>query len=132
MRKAAGILLIVFGVATIGALVFGARERGYPVDVYSYSLLIIITELLVLLVAGGVFCLKRKHWVLCLTSSILLHLSVVVLLPDFFPYYWRRSLPGWFAYLMPVTILPFIFIWLRKREWQEISDSVGREVSEDG
>ena len=118
MRKAAGILLIILGVATIGALVFEMRERGYPVDVYSYSLLIIITELFVLFVTGGVFCLKRKHWVLCLTSSILLHFSVVVLLPDFFPHSWGDSLPGWFPYLMPVTILPFIFIWLRKREWE--------------
>lgn len=121
MRKAAGILLIIFGVATTGIFIFEVREIGYPVDVYSYSELIIITELLVLFITGGVFCLKRKHWVLCLTSSIFLHFFVVVLLPDFFPYSWRNSVPAWFPYLSPVTILPFIFIWLRKREWQEIS-----------
>ena len=118
MRKAAGILMVIFGVATIGIFIFKLRERGYPLDFYSYQEFIIITELVVLFITGGVFCLKRKYWVLCFTSSIFLHFWVMVLLTDFFPYSWLNSLP-WFPYLSPVGILPFIFICLRKREWQK-------------
>ena len=121
MRKAAGILLIIFGVGTIGTSIYGLREFSFGLDVFSYGDYIITTELLVLFITGGVFCLKRKHWVLCLTSSIFLHFWVMVPLADLFPRSWLNSLPAWFPYLSPVTILPFIFIWLRKREWPEIS-----------
>ena len=118
MRKAAGILMIIFGVAAIGISIYELSKRRYGFDVYSYSELVIMTELLVLFITGGVFCLKRKYWGLCLTSSIFLHFWVMVPLVDFVPRSWLNSLPPWFPYLSPVTILPFILICLRKREWQ--------------
>ncbi len=108
MRKAAGILVIIFGVGTIGTSIYALTEFSLRLDVYSYAKFIITTELLVLFITGGVFCIKRKYWGLCLTSSIFLHFWVMVPLVDFFPRSWLNSLPPWFPYLSPVTILPFI------------------------
>jgi len=117
MRKAAGILMILFGVATIGIFILNLME--YPLDVFAYAPNIIVIELIVLFITGGVFCLKKKYWALCFTSSLILHLWVLLSFPfEFFPYDWLISFPL-FAYLSPVSILPLIFIWLRKREWSE-------------
>jgi hypothetical protein len=121
MRKAAGILMILFGGATIGIFVLLLMRFRYNLlDDFGYEPFIIVIELIVLFITGGVFCLKKKYWALCFTSSVFLHLWVMFSFPlEFFPYSWLSSLPPWFAYLSPVGILPLIFICLRKREWQE-------------
>jgi len=61
-------------------------------------------------IMGGVFCLRRKHWGLCFTSSLLLALFVIL---GFF--FFAAPL-----FLCPLGILPIVFVCLRKREWQEI------------
>ena len=120
MRKAAGILMIIFGAATIGIFVFTLRDYGYRLDVFSYASFIITLELIVFFIIGGVFCFKRKYWALCFISSLFLHIWVMVSFPiAFFPDSWLNFLPPWFVYFSPVGILPFIFIVVRKREWQE-------------
>ena len=122
MRKAAGIILIIFGVAAIslfivnvGGLITNPYEDivSTPPD-YVY---IIIATLAVFFIVGGVFCLKRKNWRLCFTSSLFLHIFMTLLLVSnliFFP--WMSFL--WLS-LIPVWILPLIFICLRKSEWSE-------------
>jgi hypothetical protein len=133
MRKAAGILLIIFGVGTIGISILdwvkfnllrpepssGIHPDPLPGLVLGmeygpfYPSLIIPIILAVFFIIGGVFCLKRKYWALCFTSSLFLHFwMIAALLGDFFYYFW------WYGFLFPVGILPFIFICLRRREWQ--------------
>jgi len=96
-------------------------------DVYfmlSFTLFVIISAVFV--ITGGLFCLKRKYWVLCFISSLFFNYYVFIVgtsgvFPDFVV---------WF--LIPLGIVPLIFTCLRKREWQEILGSVDDEVYYDG
>jgi hypothetical protein len=117
MRKAAGILLIIFGVAaltlsigSVSGLINHYIQYNQPTPPdYLY---IITATLAVFFITGGVFCLKRKYWGLCFTSSLLLHIFMT--LSVFLP--WEFLL---WLYLSPVWVLPLIFICLRKSEWSE-------------
>ena len=118
MRKAAGILLIILGVAAIGLSI--ASVSGLITYYIKYNqptppdyLYIIIAAFAVFFITGGVFCLKRKYWRPCFTSSLLLHVFMTLLL---FIFPWAFFLWLW---LIPVWILPLIFISLRKSEWSE-------------
>jgi len=118
LRKAAGILLIIFGVAAIGLSIVNVSGLiTYHIGEYIPQtppdyLYIITAALGVLFITGGAVCLKRKHWGLCFTSSILIHIFMT--LSIFLPWTYL-----WWFYLIPVWILPLIFICLRKREWQK-------------
>jgi len=118
LRKAAGILLIFFGVAAIGLSIVNVSGlityhiREYIPQTPPDYLYIIVATLAVFFITGGVFCLKRKYWRLCFTSSILLH--ILMTLSIFLPWTYL-----WWLYLIPVWILPLIFICLRKSEWLE-------------
>jgi len=115
MRKAAGILMVVLGLILMWVYV-DALGRD---DVYfwlstklSFTLFVIIGAVFV--ITGGLFCLKSKYWVLCFISSLFFNYYVFIvggsgLFPDFVV---------WF--LIPLGIVPLIFICLRKSEWQEI------------
>ena len=118
MRKAAGILLIIFGVVAISLSIVNVsglinHHIEYIQPTLPDYLYIIIGTLAVFLITGGVFCLKRKHWRLCFTSSLLLHVFMTLLI---FIFRWTFFLWLW---LIPVWILPLIFICLRKSEWSE-------------
>jgi hypothetical protein len=118
LRKAAGILLTIFGVAAIGLSIVNVSGLiTYHIGEYIPQtppdyLYIITATLGVLFITGGVFCLKRRYWGLCFTSSILIH--ILMALSIFLPWTYL-----WWFYLIPVWILPLIFICLRKREWSE-------------
>jgi len=133
MRKGAGILLIVLGavalslfIANVSGLVTPPSEYIPAPPAYVY---IIIATIGVFSIIGGVFCLRRKCWGLCFTSSLFLHILMTLLIFSTLLFSWMFAL--WLA-LIPVWILPLIFICLRKKEWQEISDSVDYEVSNGG
>jgi len=132
MRKAAGILMIILGIimGTFVALVeltVGEGNMNYA----RFILFPIISAVFV--ITGGVFCLKRKYWILCFTSSLVLLLLDLYLFLAFnfryppFPF----NYPPPNATFSPLSfldwvftlsgILPIIFVCLRKREWQEIS-----------
>ena len=118
LRKAAGILLIVFGVAAISLSIVNVSGLiTYHIGEYIPQtppdyLYIIIATLAVFFVTGGVFCLKTRYWGLCFTSSIFIH--ILMTLSIFLPWTYL-----WWFYLIPVWILPLIFVCLRKREWQK-------------
>jgi len=118
LRKAAGILLIIFGVAAIGLSIVNVSGLiTYHIGEYIPQtppdyLYIIIAALAVFFITGGVFCLKRRYWGLCFTSSIFIH--ILMTLSMFLPWTYL-----WWFYLIPVWILPLIFICLRKTEWSE-------------
>ena len=125
MRIAAGILMIMYGVKTIGIYIssiflYGWDFRG---DYFDLALFLISIIAPVLFITGGVFCLKRKYWKLCFASSLCLSVFVFFdAMPTFYlleflnmPYWGVGSL------LLPWGILPIIFVCVRKSEWQEIS-----------
>jgi uncharacterized Tic20 family protein len=111
LRKAAGILMVVLGLTIMCRYVDVLGKN----DVYlalSFSLFVIISAVFV--ITGGLFCLKRKYWVLCFISSLFFNYFVLVICAfEIFPY-----VLNWF--LAPAGIVPLIFTCLRKREWQEI------------
>jgi hypothetical protein len=124
MRIAAGILMIMYGVKTIGLYVssiflYGWDFRGDYLDLALFLISIIAP---VFFITGGVFCLKRKYWKLCFASSLCL--SVFVFFDGMPTLYLLEPLniPSWVVgpLLLPWGILPIIFVWLRKKEWQEI------------
>ena len=122
MRTAAGILLIILGVAAISLFTVNVTGLITPPIQYIEStppdyLYIIIATLAVFFITGGIFCLKRKYWGLCFTSSLFLHIFMTVLIfSNLFFFSWMFLL--WMS-LIPVWILPLIFICLRKSEWSE-------------
>ena len=115
MRKAAGILMVVLGLTTICVYVYADGGVLSKPDFYfdlSFTLFVIISAVFV--ITGGLFCLKRKYWILCFISSLFFNYFVLLICAlDIFPY-----VLTWF--LAPVGIVPLIFTCLRKREWQEI------------
>ena len=92
-----------------------------------------------LLVAGGVYCFKRRYWGLCLVSALvplclwitMVAVSLVAVvtegsLEDSFSSWWHI----WTVVLG--TLVSTIFISIRKKEWQKISGSLDCEVSNGG
>jgi hypothetical protein len=134
MRRAAGTLMIILGtiMGTFVALVELALGEG-SMNYARFILFPIIPAVFV--ITGGVLCLKRKYWILCFTSSLVLLLLDLYL---FLAFNFRSlniplplnsyPLPSatWFPpsfldWVFTLSgILPIIFVCLRKREWQEI------------
>jgi predicted neutral ceramidase superfamily lipid hydrolase len=135
MRKAAGIILIIFGAFELGPIIIGVI--GLSVSGFLYSPLwwpIIFQEIVWsgFFVAAGVLCLKRKYWGLCLATALLVFLIrtpwVVEQLLNEIPIsiiwgYWIRVIGA---------LISTIFISLRKKEWKEFADSMDYEVSNGG
>jgi len=108
MRKAAGILMIILGMATIGFFVYGIQ----PYYGLAFNLLMIFST--VFIITGGVFCLRRKYWIVCFISSLLFPCFVILL--------WMWILPyGLGLFFIPGGIISAIFVGLRRREWHEFS-----------
>ena len=110
MRKAAGILMVIFGVTTMGFFVYGIRTQAYYDYDLAFNLLMIFSTIFT--ITGGVFCLKRKFWIVCLISS--------ALLSYFATFFWLAIIPYISILYFTGGIIPLIFVCLRKREWQEI------------
>lgn len=135
MRKAAGIILLILVVFELGPIIIGVT--GLSVSGFHSSTLwwpLVYNRIVWsgFFVAAGVLCLKRKYWGLCLAPALIVFLiripSVVAQLPNGIP------ISVVWGYWIPVigALISTIFICLSKKEWQEISDSVDYEVSNDG
>ena len=135
MRKAAAIILMVQGAMFLVAAVVALIMRGGAgLSVFNNILNMICGGSVVI---GGLFCLKRRQWGACLFSGL-----IVVLLymrPILEDIGRGRSLRpmltgelSWLAWILfSAAVVSIIFIIRRKKEWQEISDSVDREASKD-
>ena len=128
MRIAAGILLIIVGaVVLVGMIIeviglmdgFDVRSAFVSVLLVSVSPRIIFCGLLV---AGGVLCLKRRHWGVCLVSALIT--LCLWLLPTVAPLVSGDfSIMMWHGWIVVVgSLISSIFIALRKKEWQGIED----------
>jgi hypothetical protein len=125
MRKAAGILLILYG--ELSLFVFGVVLFTHlHIFVFGpFDTLFIISAAFT--VTGGVFYLKRNYWKLCFASALFAVLMMIFLmlgivefpeilwLPCFSP-----LLQPWWAWPFIITwALPIIFVCIKKREWSE-------------
>jgi len=128
MRKAAGIILIIYGAVSLFFFVPVLLTHLHLLQSTDHVLNILFIISNAFIVTGGVFCLKRKYWKLCFASALIAVLMMI---------YWIYGLTG-FRFPPPASILPaldwclllltiiagalpLIFVCLRKREWQEIS-----------
>ena len=152
MRKAAGIILISIGVFFLCILidilvVFGIGFFPEPFVPIVPQGFIIGVLLLVLVVAaafritGGIFCLTRKYWRVCLASALFAVFFVVfniVYFSALSPFSWRWPWSdyiymGWPIWVMLVAaVISVIFILRTRKEWQVVSDSVDCKVYYDG
>ena len=141
MRKAAGIILITLGVLSLCLLinvlvVFGISfflVPFYPIP-QALPAAVVLLGLIVpaaFYVTGGIFCLRRKYWRVCLASaSFAVLFSVWDLGGSLLS---SNILMGLIPWVMLVAeVIAVIFILRTKKEWQEISDSVDGKVSYGG
>ena len=135
MRKAAGVILIALGayafISSVVFLILSSMHGGS--GLYRFVFAMVYGAFVV---AGGVFCLKRKYWGACLISGLIVVLDWIVPVVEALA---RGSnlgvwlLMNWVMWIVVVgAVVSIIFIIRRKKEWQEISDSVHSEVSKDG
>lgn len=117
---------MIIGVVNISDLDFASARLSVLIGTLPYG--IVFGGLLV---AGGVLCLKRRYWGVCLVSAVItvslwIAPVVVMLVEGGFSALWN------FAIQVPGGLVAIVFISLRKKEWQEFSDSVDSEVSKGG
>ena len=114
MRIAAGITLMLLGVAwaflTVGYLLWDI-QHGVPASGLFYYILMLIPG--AFLVAGGVFCVKRRYWKVCFASALVG--LVIVIFCMSVAALWL----SYFVFVISVGILPTIFVYLSRREWSE-------------
>ena len=142
MRKAAGVIVITLGVYFVYFLITGVAAIGISLllGVFAPGTVGLVSRVLVLgsvgvaafFIACGIFCLRRKYWRVCLASA---SFGVLLSLCDLASGGWvfsgniaMGSIP-WVV--LVAALIAVIFIGLRKKEWQEIWDSVDGEVSSD-
>jgi hypothetical protein len=116
VRKAAGILMVITAIVLLVVVAVSSAALGGWITYDNFMDVLFLVFCLAwvgFIIMGGVFCLQRKHWSLCFTSSLFLLLLMILL---------SLSLPPpitWVAlFLIPGGILPITFVCLKKREWE--------------
>lgn len=111
MRKAAGIMLIIVGTYALVVEIIILNAMGS----HFFWLSVLPIVLGAIIVTGGIFCIRRRYWGLCLASALIAVYFVIRLLIIhyrlFFP--WERVLPI-------LGILPIVFVCIKRKEWKEI------------
>ena len=101
-------MMVILGMTTMGIFVYGIQAY------YSLALNLHMIFSTVFIITGGVFCLKKKYWIVCLISSLLLPCFLISLWSWFLPY-------GLGLFFIPGGIISLIFVCLRKSEWRQPS-----------
>jgi len=106
MRRVVGILMIISGMTAMGIFVHGIQAYyglRLPFDLLMISSTVFVT-------VGGVFCLRRKYWIVCFISSVLFPCFVILL--------WMWVLPGGLSWsFIWGGIMSAIFVYRRNGEW---------------
>ena len=113
MRKAAGIMLMILGALMLVGCVVVLIDYGINVHDPIFDIFFMICG--AFLVTGGVFCLKKEYWGLCSASVLLATFITIRWLIDSY-----TSLTGLDWIYSILGTLPIIFVYLTKKEWQEI------------
>jgi len=122
MRKAAGIMLIILGMWGLIGLISGIivlSDSGMNPYLPFFLWRIICIPFFVI---GGVFCLRKKYWRVCLASALLaVFIGIAIVVAPLLE--GRHFFMAWQTWILVLgALIATIFISLRKREWQEISD----------
>lgn len=116
MRQAAGIMLIIFGMFLLNTVISVLSGYGIHISELVFNLLMIIPA--AFLITGGIFCLMKKYWRVCLASAWLAVFIMIMWLTGSPPY----GL-DWLSWVFPILgTLSIIFVYLTKEEWKEIQD----------
>ena len=142
MRKAAGIILIVSGILGVIGVVMSLT--GISVDLVPYLHLILARiASAAVLVSGGVFCLRRRYWRACLATAVAAlfiglfstidYVRYIAAIRAGLHYHSGAITVDWGTWIVLLAgVISVVFICLKKKEWQEISDSVDGKVSYGG
>ena len=125
MRKAAGIILIVSGMVGLTGLVMSLTGTYSDLLPYLHLILWRIATA-VLLVAGGVFCLKKRYWGACLAAALVALLIGISSTIDYVRYIGGTHMVPlgavsmtWGIWILLLgAVISTIFIIRRKKEWQ--------------
>jgi hypothetical protein len=112
MRQAAGIMLIIFGMFLLNAMISALRGYGTDISQLVFNLSMIIP--VAFLITGGIFCLRKTHWRVCLASAWLAVFFMIV---------WLITPYGsdWLSWVFSILgTLSIIFVYLTKQEWEEM------------
>ena len=128
MRKAAGIILIILGMFLLVRMIInvsGLSDFYIPSSSSFLSMLWgVVPKGIVwggLLVAGGVLCLKRRYWGLCLVSALLTFVITILPVVGALLRGSLRLLMTWETWILVLgALISTIFISLTKKEWKEI------------
>jgi len=130
MRKAAGVILIISGIVGLVGLVMGLTGIYSHLLPYLHLILLRIVSI-ALLVTGGVFCLKRRYWGACLAAALLALFIGISSTIDYLRYIATHMLGPlsdgpvsmiWGTWILLLgAVISTVFIFVKKREWQEIS-----------
>jgi uncharacterized membrane protein (UPF0136 family) len=110
MRKAAGIVLIILGTYVLVVEIIPLIGIGFPF----FPPYVLPAVLGVFIATGGICCIRKRYWGLCLASALV---AVGI------GYRWlisaesRTPEPIIIAIL---GILPIIFVCIRRKEWKEV------------
>jgi hypothetical protein len=115
MRIAAGIILIILGIFGLIGLIIVLSEVGINLYTLPIDLLRIVVD--AFLVTGGVLCLKRRYWGLCLASALLaLSIGIFAVVE---PLLHGHLFMTWDTWILVIgAVISTIFISLTKKEWQ--------------
>ena len=128
MRIAAGIILIISGIVGLIGLLMSLTGIYLHLLPYLPRILWRIVSI-ALLVAGGVFCLKRRYWRACLASALLALFIGISSTIDYLRYIATNRFGPlsdgpismfWGIWILLLgAVISTIFICLRKKEWQK-------------
>ena len=116
MRQAAGIILIIVGIVEVVNMITGVSisSRSFLEWLLVFAYWSIVYG--ALFVTGGILCMVKKYWGLCLISALLAlvgGLHKALLFGDM----------TWDIWVIIIgAVIATIFVSLRKKEWQEIAD----------
>jgi hypothetical protein len=127
MRKAAGVIMIIIGAIVLGMSIGSFWWVAWSINLFAVFML----AWAIFAFIGGILCLMRRHWGVCLASAIAAVVFGLVGSPLGFFIAPLGGIVG-FPLVLVVGIVSIVFISLRKKEWQEISGSVDGKVSYDG
>ena len=116
MRKAAGVIMIILGATALCFNVFLLSLFAGRIDLFG----IFMFAWTIFAFIGGILCLMRRYWGVCLASAIAAVVFGLVGLP-LAPLVHPLGIVG-FPPVLVGGIVSTVFISLRKKEWQEISE----------
>jgi hypothetical protein len=136
MRIAAGIILIILGGFGLQGVIFLLSDLTIGLSSIPVSVVFIILWYIVLAafyVTGGVLCLRKKYWRVCLASaSFAVFMGIFeVVVPSVV--LGHLVVMPWTTWIVNIgAVISTIFISLSKKEWQEISHRLDCKASYGG